>query len=62
MSVDVLEKGNLPKFEGNRARIGGVREVSVFSANLEFSANLKVTLDANGNIFFKENGNKKFFF
>ena len=45
-SVDVLEKGNLPKFEGNRARIGGVREVSVFggSANLEFSANIKVTL------------------
>ena len=46
MSVDVLEKGNLPKFEGKRARIGGVREVSVFSANLEFSANLKVTLAA----------------
>ena len=37
-------KGYSPKFEGKRARIGGVREVSDFSANLEFSANLKVTL------------------
>ncbi len=38
-------KGYSPKFEGKRARIGGVREVSDFSANLEFSANLKVTLE-----------------
>ena len=37
-------KGYSPKFEGKRSRIGGVREVSDFSANLEFSANLKVTL------------------
>ena len=39
-------KGYSPKFEGKRARIGGVREVSDFSANLEFSANLKVWLES----------------
>ncbi len=36
--VDILMKGYSPKFEGKRARIGGVREVSDFSTNLEFSA------------------------
>jgi hypothetical protein len=30
MRVDILEKDNSPKFEGKRARIGGIIDVSVF--------------------------------